>query len=300
MLPPMKPKGSTLFLQQPARNPEPGGPAALVFIAPPGPMLGKRFDLRGGTLTIGRLDELEIPCTADGVSRRHAQLRCQPDGSWAVADLGSTNGTYVNDERVAGERVLREGDQVQIGTATAKFLSASNAEAAYHDEVYRRTVMDALTGVHNKRFFLEFLANKLAQRGASPLSLVMFDVDHFKKVNDVHGHVAGDAVLREVGQRLRPLVRPADLLARYGGEEFGLVLTGTPLAQAAAYAEQVRTVLAATPFPCSDTLHLPVTVSLGVAEAAPGASSDATELVRRADEHLYAAKRGGRNRVVAG
>ncbi|MCA9675808.1 MAG: GGDEF domain-containing protein [Kofleriaceae bacterium] len=289
----------TLFITPPPKQEAPKGPGVLVFIAPPGPLLGKRFELKGAEMVVGRLEELPISCEAEGVSRRHAKLLTLADGSWAVEDLGSTNGTWVNDERIT-TKVLRDGDQVRFGSAIAKFLSGANVEATYHEEIYRMTVMDALTGVHNKRFFLEFLERELASavRHHLPLTLVMFDIDHFKKVNDVHGHLAGDAVLREIGRRLRARVRADDLLARYGGEEFGVVLTKTALAGAMTFAEQLRATVADEPFTCSDTLRLPITISMGVAEVAPGATSTVDEFIKRADEHLYEAKHGGRNQVV--
>ncbi len=291
----------TMFLAPAPKKPVATGPAALVFIAPPGPLLGKRFELKPGEgeVLVGRLEELPIPCIAEGVSRRHARLVSAPDGSWMVEDLGSTNGTWVNEEQVK-QKTLAEGDQVRFGSAIAKFLSGANAESAYHEEIYRMTVMDALTGVHNKRHFLEFLEREIlsARRHNLPLSLVMFDVDHFKKVNDVHGHLAGDAVLREIGKRLRPRMRADDLLARYGGEEFGCILTKTPLAGAITFAEQLREVIGTEPFACSETLSLPVTISLGAAELTAESPTTTDDLIRRSDENLYAAKHGGRNRVV--
>jgi diguanylate cyclase (GGDEF)-like protein len=289
----------TAYIPAPRRDAT-SGPATIVFIAPPGPMLGKRFELKSGEAIIGRAEGLAITCSVEGVSRRHARLAQQSDGSWLIEDLGSTNGTWVNEERVAS-RVLQDGDQLGVGHALAKFFLGDNAEAAYHEEIYRMTVMDALTGVHNKRYFLEFLTREIAsaRRHRQPLSLVMFDVDHFKKVNDVHGHLAGDAVLREIGRRLRPRIRTDDLLARYGGEEFGVVLK-TGLEGAALFAEQLRALIADEPFVCSETLSLPVTISLGAAEVTDASPVEPEDLIRRADENLYAAKHGGRNRVVAG
>ncbi len=292
-------EGTAYILPAPKRGEGASGPATIVFIAPPGPMLGKRFALESGEAFIGRSEGLAITCSTEGVSRRHARLVQQSDGSWLIEDLNSTNGTWVNEERITS-RILQDGDQIGVGNALAKFLIGANAEAAYHEEIYRMTVMDALTGVHNKRYFLEFLTREIASahRHKQPLSLVMFDVDHFKKVNDVHGHLAGDAVLREIGRRLRPRIRTDDLLARYGGEEFGVVLK-TGLDGAALFAEQLRELIATEPFVCSDELSLSLTISLGAAEVTESSPVEPEDLIRRADENLYAAKHGGRNRVVS-
>src|SRR5690606_8080158 len=145
---------------------------------------------------------------------------------------------------------LRDGDQVRFGDAIYKFLAGSNIEAQYHEEIYRMTILDGLTGVHNKRYFLEFLERELAaaRRHAHPLSLVMFDIDHFKQINDDRGHLAGDAVLKALAGRFKHRIRREDLLARYGGEEFAVVLNGTGLDGARAFAEDLRRRVESEPF----------------------------------------------------
>jgi diguanylate cyclase (GGDEF)-like protein len=271
------------------------GEAVLVVLY--GPNLGKRFPLvMPGEYTIGRLAEVEIPVDAESVSRRHARIFSGPAGFF-VEDLGSTNGSYVNDQRIE-RTMLKDGDIIRIGAAILKFLSGQNVESAYHEEIYRLTILDGLTGVHNKRFFLEFLDREIsrASRHQTPLALVMFDVDHFKKVNDTHGHLAGDAVLKELCRRIKPRVRREDLLARYGGEEFACVLPDTTYEGAYSFAEKVRQLIEREPV-AHDELRLPITISLGVSVTARGEQIDAPALIRRADEKLYEAKRGGRNRV---
>jgi diguanylate cyclase (GGDEF)-like protein len=279
------------------------GPAVLVVVYPPGPGLGRRFTLSGAPQLLGRLPDLDISIDIDAVSRQHAKFY-KDSGGWVVEDLNSTNGTWVNDVRVASTR-LRDGDIVKVGKAILKFLGGSNIEASYHEEIYKMTVIDALTGVHNKRYFLDFLAQEIAraQRSGAPLSLVMFDVDHFKRVNDTYGHLAGDAVLKELGRRLSPRVRRGDVLARYGGEEFGCVLASTARDGAVAFAEAMRLRVEAEPV-IHEAHTIPITISLGVAELdlAGGVMSSperlVDELIARADAQLYAAKRGGRNRVA--
>lgn len=292
-------KEKTLFLQMAPPVPRPGatGDAVLLVIYPTGAMMGKRFALGGTEHLVGRLPDLDVALEGEGLSRKHARLY-RDDAGWQIEDLGSTNGTHVNDVKVV-RQALRDGDLLRFGVTICKFLAGDNIEAAYHEELYRMSIVDGLTGVHNKRHFLESIEREVASaiRHATALSLVMLDIDHFKKINDTHGHLAGDAALKELCRRLAPRVRQSDLLARYGGEEFAAVLPGTDLTGARVFAEELRALVAASPF-THETLSIPCTISLGVAELDRAAAERPEELIRRADEHLYAAKRGGRNRVA--
>jgi two-component system cell cycle response regulator len=261
------------------------GEACLVLIYPPGPDMGKRFPLARSEVVLGRGADCDIQVDRDSVSRRHARV-FRTGENWSVEDLQSTNGSYVNDVPVT-KSVLRDADFVKIGAAIFKFLSGSGVEASYHEEIYKMTIIDALTGAHNKRYFLEFLEREIARcaRYRRPLSLLMFDIDHFKSINDKHGHLTGDYVLRELSKRLLGRVRREELLARYGGEEFAAVLP-----------EQVRRLVADQPFEYEgDTF--PVTVSVGVATV-EGEDIDVSAMIKTADDNLYKAKREGRNRVV--
>jgi diguanylate cyclase (GGDEF)-like protein len=292
-------RASTLIIDVAAPPAADSGPAAIVVIHPPGPYLGRRYELVEDEQVIGRLDDLALPIDVEGMSRRHARL-VRSNRAWDIEDLGSTNGTFVNDERIT-RRALRDGDLLRLGQMIAKFITGANMESAYHEEIYRMTVTDALTGVHNKRYLLEFLEREIsgAARHGLPLSLVMFDIDHFKAVNDGHGHLAGDAVLKELGRRLRARMRREDLVARYGGEEFACVLTKTAKPGAITFAESLRGLVAADPFVIDDGSSLPITISLGVAEMPPGPELTAPDaLIKAADARLYEAKRGGRNRVA--
>jgi diguanylate cyclase (GGDEF)-like protein len=162
------------------------------------------------------------------------------------------------------------------------------------------TISDALTNIANKRYLLEFLERELARsrRYSRTLSLIMFDVDRFKAVNDKHGHLAGDFTLRELANRIRDCVRKEELFARYGGEEFTLVLPETPLERAVQSAERIRTLIAGCPFSFDDAT-IEITISAGVVSTSGEEWLSTDELLRRADEKLYQAKNDGRNRVVA-
>jgi diguanylate cyclase (GGDEF)-like protein len=291
----------TLVLVGPLEDASPPaerGDACLILLHPPGPELGRRTPLTRDAYLIGRDVDADLVINRSAVSRHHARLERDEAERWWVSDLQSTNGTFVNERRVAREQ-LADGDQLRIGEAIFKFLSGTNLESAYHEEIYRMTILDGLTGVHNKRYLLEFLDRELAgsARHAHPLSLVMFDLDHFKRINDERGHLAGDHVLKEIAARVRSRVRREDLFARYGGEEFACVLPSTALDGAVTFAEQLRRMIAERPV-VFDGEAIPVTASLGVACAFKEVELDGPTLIKRADDNLYAAKRGGRNQVV--
>jgi diguanylate cyclase (GGDEF)-like protein len=279
------------------RAQRPGGEAIIVVLQPAGANPGRRYALTRNEHVVGRRSETDVPIDLDSVSRRHARF-VRGDEGWYVEDLGSTNGTFVNDERVE-RALLGDGDIVRFGEAVVKFLSGSNVEVAYHEEIYKLSILDGLTGIHNKRFFTEFLEREVARavRHGHSLGLVMFDIDHFKRVNDTHGHLAGDAVLQGLARRLKPRIRREDILARVGGEEFAAVLSDTDRPGALAFGEALRALVEREAFLHEHT-RLPITVSVGVATLERGEQVAPDELIRRADQALYAAKNAGRNRVM--
>ncbi len=279
---------------------ESAGDACLVLIYPPGLDLGRRWSLGTSEIVVGRGSDCDVQIDRDSVSRRHARVY-RIDEQWYVEDLGSTNGSYIDDIPVQ-RSPLRNGNFVKIGSAIFKFLSGSGIETSYHEEIYRMTIIDGLTGAHNKRYFIEFLEREIARcsRYGRPLSLLMFDIDHFKAVNDTHGHLTGDHVLKEMCRRLLGRIRKEELLARYGGEEFACVLPETDNAGAMAFAEQIRILVGGTPFEYEGD-SFTVTVSVGVATLNNDGGDmvlEATALIKLADENLFAAKHAGRNRVV--
>ncbi len=275
-----------------------GGEAIIVVLQPAGANPGRRYTLSRAEHVVGRRTETDIPIDLDSVSRRHARF-ARDDKGWFVEDLSSTNGSFVNEARIERHHLV-DGDIVRFGEAAVKFLSGTNIEVAYHEEIYKLSILDGLTGVHNKRFFSEFLEREVARsiRHGNALGLIMFDIDFFKKVNDTWGHLAGDAVLQGLARRLKPRIRREDILARVGGEEFALVLADTNRAGSLHLAEDLRQLVEREPFHHHEMQHLAVTISLGVAALEPGEKVETQELVKRADTALYAAKNGGRNRVV--
>jgi diguanylate cyclase (GGDEF)-like protein len=272
-----------------------GTQACLVIIY--GTDLGRRIPLDSEPIEFGRSANIAVPIDDDAASRKHARLRRYGD-TFVVTDLGSTNGTYVNDVLVH-ERPLVDGDQIKIGRTIFKFIQGSDIELLYHEQIYRVMTFDGLTQVCNRRTFDATLERELsrARRYGRPLSLVVFDIDHFKRINDVHGHVAGDAVLRQVAGVVAANVRRDDTVARTGGEEFAVLMPEVPHVGAFAAAEKLRAHVEATP--CHfESNAFPITASFGVAAFAGEQDLAASALYQLADERLYVAKRSGRNRVA--
>lgn len=274
---------------------QPAGDDCLVMIYPANSKpFGKRFVLREGRVGMGRGSENQIVLDMDIVSRNHCELR-RHGLRWHLVDLGSTNGTYVNDE-IIEELALRQGDLIKVGDTIFKYLSGSDVEAQYHETIYRMTIMDGLTDVHNKRYLMEALEREIprARRHERPLALLMIDIDHFKKINDEYGHLAGDWVLKEIAQAMRARLRPDDILARYGGEEFVVMLPETPLEGAIHIAEDLRGIVERRVLSFEgESIRASISIGVAVLEK----SWDALTFVRSADEYLYAAKNSGRNRV---
>ncbi len=269
--------------------------ACLVVIY--GAELGRKYNIDGRELTIGRSTSNDICVSQDSVSRTHATLVVDDHGV-KVRDNDSTNGTYVNDIRVH-EQYLADGDLVKIGRSIFKFLTGDNIESSYHEEIYRLSTVDGLTQIYNKRYFMENLERELsrARRYDRPLALLMFDLDQFKKCNDTFGHRAGDFVLRRIAELVRDRARKVDVVARYGGEEFAIILPEIDLEGATQFAEKVREMIEHETF-FFEGRKIPVTISIGVSDLDPRIAN-ADDLINCADARLYHAKQRGRNRVVS-
>jgi two-component system cell cycle response regulator len=260
--------------------------------------LGRRYVLSNPMMTIGRGPKNDVVVSSDAVSRQHARLE-RRGADFVVSDLGSTNGTFINNERKRPNNSrLNRGDQIRVGDTVFKFLSGSDIEAQYHAVIGHMAVTDGLTNLSNRKHLDSLLAEEIqrAHRHARDLSLLMLDIDHFKTINDIHGHLAGDRVIAGMAMLLRQRLRSGDKLGRYGGEEFCAILPETALPSATTIAETLRTMVATNPFPI-ESQRLTVTVSIGVAALQPNMQN--SDLYRAADEMLYRAKGEGRNQVCS-
>lgn len=276
--------------------PRQGADCLVIIYAPQESDYGRRHVLRNEVTTIGRDRENDIVLDSDSVSRRHARVE-QRAGTICITDLESTNGTFVNDSPdPVSTQELHKGDQIKIGDTIFKYLAGSDVEAQYHETIFKFTITDGLTDVGNKKHLDHVLSKEIprAVRHNRELSLLMIDIDHFKEVNDTFGHLAGDSVLRELATVAQRRLRPDDELGRYGGEEFAAVLPETSLEGAVRIGEKLRQLIAGHTFYVEGE-RIAVTVSIGAAELKPG--MDVTAFFKSADEQLYRAKHGGRNRV---
>ncbi|MBL9037719.1 MAG: GGDEF domain-containing protein [Archangium sp.] len=260
--------------------------------------VGRMFRLREGDMVLGRGVEVDIQLDDDGVSRKHARVSLK-NGEVDIEDLSSRNGTWFAGARIERHR-LHDGDKVQLGGTTILRLSYHDAlDEALQRNLYESATIDALTGVLNKKALIDALDRELkyALRHREPLSVVMIDVDHFKRINDAHGHLAGDDVLRSVARALQRTLRGEDVLARYGGEEFAVLLRGTQPPEALVCGERLRAAVAESQVEYEGQM-LKVTVSVGVATTSVGDAELLPEaLLSRADGCLYRAKQAGRNLV---
>jgi diguanylate cyclase (GGDEF)-like protein len=272
----------------------PMGTACVVVIY--GPDLGKRLPLGVAPFEIGRSAKNDLPIDQESVSRHHARITFDGQG-YCLKDLQSTNGTFINDEAIVEGR-LADGDQVRIGRSILKFMTGENIEVQYHEEIYRLMTVDGLTQVYNRRFFNEALEREFnrAKRYERALSLILFDIDFFKRINDTFGHVAGDNVLRHMALSVKPRLRREDILARTGGEEFGILLPEIALDGARTIAEKVRRIVETAQVK-HEQQNVRWTISLGVA-GLKGDEATPEDLYQAADQRLYEAKQGGRNRVA--
>jgi diguanylate cyclase (GGDEF)-like protein len=258
---------------------------------------GKMFKLNA-SMTIGRSPACEIRLEDDGISRSHALVRCEGEQA-TIEDLQSRNGTFVNGERIREIVKVIDGDKIQVGRGTVlRFGLADALDESFHENLMSSALRDGLTKLFNKRYLMDRLDSELkfAQRHETALSLLMLDIDHFKKINDTHGHLAGDAVLAQLANVLSRAVRNEDVVARFGGEEFAIILRAIAIDQAAHMAERLRKLVEGATID-SGGKHLKATVSIGVGGFPTTPVKTIAELIDTADKALYRAKHAGRNRV---
>ncbi|MCS6884157.1 MAG: GGDEF domain-containing protein [Acidobacteriota bacterium] len=263
-----------------------------------GENFGYVYTLQKQETVLGRSEAADFRIFDPKASRRHLMIRLQQDGQNIKAtaiDLESKNGTYVNGERIA-DAVLKNSDKIQIGDTILKFEVKDLLDLNYHEKLYQQATRDVLTGLWNRSYLNNELDKliSVSNRYRRVFSVVILDIDHFKSINDTYGHDIGDIVLKVTAGIVMSQLRSHDTAARFGGEEFVLLMPETPLEGAQIAAERIRLSVASYDF---TNLGYPkqVTVSLGIAQY-PLCGSTADELIKRADEALYRAKRSGRNR----
>jgi two-component system cell cycle response regulator len=274
--------------------------AFVVFLS--GSSIGRMVRLPVGSCKMGRSRSSDLVLEEDGVSRLHAEIQLDDQGQAQVRDLNSTNGTFVNGRRLKGDtpEPVQDGDRINIGGAILlRFSFRDQLEESFQNELYQSAVKDGLTGAYNKRYLLDRLEQEFsyAERHQVPLSVVVLDLDHFKRVNDSFGHDSGDQVLETVSRTISQDLRPHDVFARYGGEEFVLLMRETTLADAMRLAERVRDLVEQIPFSFKDQA-VTVTASIGVASTDGAWHTSGRRLFVTADRNLYRAKQSGRNAVV--
>lgn len=269
--------------------------SCLVQISPPDE-IPRPLELSVPVHSVGRSSACHLVLDDPSISRNHAEIWHLRD-SCEIRDLGSTNGTYVNDELISTLR-LSAGDIVRIGNYLFKYLSADDTKSQYQATVYSLMTRDGLTGTINRRLFSELLERDVSRssRNEYPLSLLIFDLDHLRTINNQHGKMIGDDVLRQVAQRVQHVLRVEDLFSRYDGDQFTVGLIQTPLSAATALAERMRAAIADVPI-ATKAGTLQVTVSIGVAELAELVTCSPVDLLDLANQRHYMAKCSGRNQI---
>jgi len=277
----------------PAPRVQVGPSAYLVVIS--GPSFGEMYKLKGDRTVLGRGEGTDIRVLDDGVSREHSAIE-RDGGKMVLVDLRSTNGTHCNGERV--QRFdLKDGDKISIGATTIlRFTYQDQVDEHYQKKLFESALRDGLTATFNRRYFVDRLQAEVrfAVRHDKSLALLFTDIDHFKKINDTHGHLAGDHVLAGVARVMTSTIRAEDVLARYGGEEFAVICREIERDGALALGERLRGAVAAQRFEHAGKV-IPVTISIGA--AVERKIDDVHALIAAADSAMYEAKRAGRDRV---
>lgn len=278
---------------------QPAARKSHVLLRMDGSDVGQVFTLNGNEVTVGRHTTNHLVLTQDGISRRHARF-IFAEGAYRLEDLQSANGCFVGGARIQ-QYVLHHGDVVQFGPRVLfRYSVTDSGEEQMLRQLYEASVKDSLTGIYNREYLNERLKAEVAfaRRHATQSSLLLFDVDHFKRVNDTYGHPAGDAVLVGITKHLSRLLRTEDVFARYGGEEFAVSLRGIDLAGCERVGQRLRETIASTTIEHAPH-RITCTVSVGCSALTCCSPPSVEELIAVADRRLYAAKRNGRNRVVS-
>lgn len=266
------------------------------FVVLAGQDIGRKYQINKRNFHIGRAENSDIYIDDPDVSRVHARIEVRTEGVFLCDQ--STNGTLVNGQ-IVREHLLADGDRIQLGGLTIlKFNYLDEIEDTFNEQLYNAANKDFLTQIYNRKYFLDRLRMEFSysKRHNVPLSLLIFDIDHFKLVNDRYGHLAGDYVLRELCVQVSSVKRQEDLFARFGGEEFVILLRGSEKDDAIQAAEKLRTRIKDIEFKFEDQA-IPLTVSVGLATFGSTSYKTHETFLRAADAQLLKAKRAGRNQV---
>lgn len=282
--------------EAPAAEPDSEKRPCLIMIR--GDFIGQVYELNKDVNMLGRGEDMDLVISDISISRRHAMIVNRVDG-FHVSDLSSTNGSFVNKVEVNTPTPLREGDKVSLGNVVFKFTYQDEDDTNYHMMLRNMAIKDGLTRIFNRRYFMEVLEKEFDynRRNRTGLGIILFDIDHFKEVNDTHGHPAGDFILKNIASLVDQVARGYDVFARFGGEEFVVMMRSGTLESAVVLAERIRASIENNVFEYTDA-PLQITISLGVAFwSGDDRFLSSEELVRAADDQLYKAKHAGRNCV---
>ncbi len=274
-------------------------PPSLVLLTGPIEQMGKQWFLNKSQMTIGRGHESDIFVDDKSVSKTHCQLLIAGQ-KVSLVDIGSTNGTEAGGQKLGPNQpvALKNNEHIKLGNVLFKFLEKGNIEAVTQQKVLDRSMIDALTEINNRGAY-DIRIDELFKRAKlteTPFSMVVFDIDFFKKVNDTYGHTAGDYVLKELSAVVqKQLIRQNDFFARIGGEEFALLMAGCPLKRAVEISERIRSTIEKHVF-IFDQAIIPITISIGVSTLETEMTIP-KHLYEKADQALYVSKQNGRNRV---
>jgi two-component system cell cycle response regulator len=274
-------------------------PPCLVLLVGPANEVGRQWPIEATDSIIGRALTAHLHIDDRSVSKSHAKVVLSA-GEVSIIDLESTNKTVVNGKILPSLQPLKlkNNDQIKVGNVIFKFLERGNIETVSVAQTFNKALIDQLTGINNRGALNVQgvdIFNKSRMLGI-PMSVIVFDIDFFKKVNDTYGHAAGDYVLKDLARVVRDnLIRGNDYFARYGGEEFCLLILGSPLKQVEEIGERIRRTIQEHSFVYEGT-RLPVTISAGIAIITEG-DKGWNDIFIRADKALYISKHNGRNRV---
>ncbi|CAM2008961.1 GGDEF domain-containing protein [Acanthopleuribacter pedis] len=253
---------------------------------------------RGQAMVAGRTRRCDIYFNCENISREHVRFDIDGKANVVLTDLESTNGTLVNGKKITS-LTLQDGDRICMGNVILRFSLKDDLDFDLQQELYNKATRDPLTNAYNKRFFLDYLKKEFAhhQRYEKPMSVVFFDLDDFKRLNDTYGHLTGDLVLKTLAREICDVLREEDIFARFGGEEFVALFRHTDGERAEVIADKLLGVVRGMEF-ATPLEAFKVTATAGIATYDGSNFSDAEALLKHADDRLFEGKARGKDQVV--